>query len=252
MLEGEAVKKILFIVSLIYLVMVPLTANTLSEPEEVRLSLGEWLAKGGFKIFGGLTSAEISHSYVPEIPEASPDRFMKPRTGFLGGIGYEVGSRFGLEIDLLYFQKGVMFEGSVSQALTGFNANFKATAKIDELSIPILAKLRLLPASTPYVICGGEIAYIVSSKAIYDYNNITENDSQSGTEEYTDGVNRIDYGLVFGGGVEFKAGPVYVFIEGRYFVGLADIAGTDPDIPEVKKEDWIKTNALVVFIGVKI
>ena len=239
-------------VSLIYFVVVPLTANTLSEPEEKRLSLGEWLSKGGLKIFGGLTSAEISHSYVPEIPEASPDRFMKPRTGLLGGIGYEIGSKFGLEIDLLYFQKGVMFEGSVSEGIVGLSANFKATAKIDELSIPILAKLRLLPAPTPYVICGGEIAYIMSSKAIYDYNNITDGESQSGTEEYKEGVNRIDYGLVFGGGVEFKAGPVYVFIEGRYHVGLADIAGTDPDIPEVKKEDWIKTNAIAVFIGVKI
>ena len=239
-------------VSLVYLIMVPLAAGALSEPEEEKLSLGEWLAKGGFKIFGGLTLAEISHSYVPEIPEASPDRFMKPRTGFLGGIGYEIGSRFGLEIDLLYFQKGVMFEGSVSQAVAGFSANFKATASIDELSVPILVKLRLLPAPTPYVICGGEIAYILSSKATYEYNNITDGESQAGTEVYKEGVNRMDYGLVFGGGVEFKAGPVYVFIEGRYHIGLADIAGTDPDIPEVKKEDWIKTNAIVVFLGVKI
>jgi len=239
-------------VSLIYFVVVPLMANTLSEPEEKRLSLGEWLSKGRLKIFGGLTSAEISHSYVPEIPEASPDRFMKPRTGFLGGIGYEIGSKFGLEIDLLYFQKGVMFKGEVSQATVGFNANFEATAKIDELSVPILAKFRLLPAPTPYVICGGEIAYIVSSKAIYEYNNMTDGESQSGTEEYKEGVNRMDYGLVFGGGIEFRAGPVFVFIEGRYHAGLVDIAGTDPDIPEVNKEDWIKTNAIVVFIGVKI
>lgn len=237
---------------LVYLVMLPLTAGALSEPKEEKLSLGEWLAKGGFKIFGGLTSAEISHSYVPEIPEANPDRFMKPRTGFLGGIGYEVGSRFGLEIDLLYFQKGVMFEGSVSQAVAGFSANFEAAASIDELSVPILVKFRLLPVPTPYVVCGGEIAYIMSSKAVYEYNNITDGESQAGTEVYKEGVNRMDYGLVFGGGIEFKAGSVYVFIEGRYHIGLADIAGTDPDIPEVKKEDWIKTNAIVVFLGVKI
>ncbi len=236
----------------VYLILLPLMAGALSQPVEEKLSFGEWLAKGGFKIFGGLTSAEISHSYVPEIPEASPDRFMKPKTGFLGGIGYEVGSRFGLEIDLLYFQKGVMFEGSVSQAVAGFSANFEATASIDELSMPILVKLKLLPAPTPYVICGGEIAYIMSSKAVYEYNNITDGESQAGTEVYKDGVNRLDYGLVFGGGIEFKAGPVYVFIEGRYHIGLADIAGTDTDIPEVKKEDWIKTNALVVFLGVKI
>ncbi len=236
----------------VYLILLPLMAGALSQPVEEKLSFGEWLAKGGFKIFGGLTSAEISHSYVPEIPEASPDRFMKPKTGFLGGIGYEVGSRFGLEIDLLYFQKGVMFEGSVSQAVAGFSANFEATASIDELSMPILVKLKLLPAPTPYVICGGEIAYIMSSKAVYEYNNITDGESQAGTEVYKDGVNRLDYGLVFGGGIEFKAGPVYVFIEGRYHIGLADIAGTDTDIPEGKKEDWIKTNALVVFLGVKI
>lgn len=240
-------------VFLVYLVvLLPLTAGALSELEEEKLSLGEWLAKGGFKIFGGLTLAEISHSYESEIPEASPDRFMKPRTGFLGGIGYEVGSRFGLEIDLLYFQKGVMFEGAVSQAVAGFSANFEATASIDELSVPILVKFRFLPTPTPYVIFGGEIAYIVSSKATYEYNNITDGESQTGTEVYKEGINRMDYGLVFGGGIEFKAGPVYVFIEGRYHVGLADIAGTDPNIPEVKKEDWIKTNALVVFLGVKI
>ena len=245
-------KRILFGVFLIYLVVVPLVASVFSEPEDIKLSWGEWLAKGSFKLFGGMTSTEIFHSYIPEVPEASPDRFMKPRTGFLGGIGYEVGSKFNLEIDLIYFQKGVMFEGSVSEGTAGINANFKATAKINELSVPILAKLRLLPAPTPYVIFGGEIAYILSSKAVYDFNNITDGESQSGTEDYKEGVNRIDYGLVFGGGIEFKAGPVYVFIEGRYHVGLADIAGIDPNIPEVKKEDWIKTNALVVFLGVKI
>jgi len=30
------------------------------------------------------------------------------------------------------------------------------------------------------------------------------------------------------------------------------LSGLDPNIPEVKKEDWIKTNAIVVFLGVKI
>lgn len=239
-------------VFLLYLAVVPSAASVFSEPEDVRLSWGEWLSKGSFKIFGGVTSAEIFHSTVPEIPEASPDRFMKPRTGFLGGIGYEVGSKFGLEIDLLYFQKGVMFEGALSEGIAGINANFKATAKIDELSVPLLVKLRLFPVPTPYVICGGEIAYILSSKAVYDYNNITDGESQSGTEEYKDGVNRMDFGLVFGGGIELKAGPISMFIEGRYHIGLADIAGLDPNIPEVKKEDWIKTNAIVVFLGVKI
>jgi len=246
------VKKILCMLSLIYVVVLPLSAGSSVQSEGKKLSLGEWLKKGEFSIFGGLTSAEISHSYAPEIPEADPDRFMKPRTGFVGGIGYEIGSKFGLEIDLLYVQKGVMFEGSVSESTAGYNANFKATARIDELCLPILAKFRLLPNPTPYVVGGGEIAYIVSSKAIYDFNNLTEGESFSGTEDYKEGVNRIDFGLVFGGGIEFKAGPVLVLVEGRYHVGLADIAGTDPDIPEVKKDDWIKTNAIAVFLGVKL
>jgi len=245
------VKKILIVGLLVYFFMIPFANGALSESEQTRLSFREWLAKGRFKIFGGLSSAEISHSYVSDIPEANPDRFMKSRTGFLGGIGYEVGSKFGLEIDLLYFQKGVMFEGSVSEGNAGINANFKATARINEVSVPILAKIKLFPAPTPYLVCGGEVAYILSSKAIYDYNNISEGESQSGTEEYKEGVNRIDFGLVFGGGIEFKAGPVIVIIEGRYHVGLADIAGIDQEIPDVKKEDWIKTNALVVFLGVR-
>ena len=245
-------KKISFMVFLIYFVVAPLAVSAFSEPENLKLSFGKWLAKGSFKILVGVTNAEISHSSISDIPEADPDRFMKPRTGFLGGIGYEVGSKFGLEIDLLYFQKGVMFKGAVSEENAGISANFDATARINELSVPVLAKFRLFPAPTPYVICGGEIAYILSSKAIYDFTNITEGESQSGIEEYKEGVNRLDYGLVFGGGVEFKAGPVHIFIEGRYHVGLADIAGLDPNIPEVKKEDWIKTNAIVVFIGVKL
>ncbi len=238
--------------SLIYVVALPISAGSTIQSEDKKLSLGEWIKKGEFIIFGGLASAEISHSYVPEIPEANPDRFMKSRTGFVGGIGYEIGSKLALEIDLLYFQKGVMFEGAVSPATAGFSANFKASARIDELSVPILVKFRLLPNPTPYVVGGAEIAYIVSSKATYDFNNMTEGESSSGTEEYKDGVNRMDYGLVFGGGIEFRAGPLFVFIEGRYHVGLADIAGTDPDIPEVKKEDWIKTNAIAVILGLKI
>lgn len=216
------------------------------------LFFGEWLTKGNLKLFGGLTSAEISHSYEPEIPEANPDRFMKPRTGFSLGLGYEIGSRFGLELDVLYIQKGVTFEGSVSQATAGFDINFKAKAKINELSVPLMVKFKLLPEPSPYLIGGVETAYIISSEADYEYNNITQGESQSGTEDYKNGVNRLDFSLVFGGGFELKAGPVYVYIEGRYFIGLSDIAGTDPVFPEVREEDWVKTNALAVFIGVKL
>jgi hypothetical protein len=225
-------------------------SSRLTQPEQTEVVTDEEeQSRKGFKIFGGVAMADITHSSVPEV---DPDRFKESKMGFLGGIGYEFGSRFGAEIDLLYFQKGVMFQGSFSEAVAGFNGNFKGKAFIDELSALILAKLRIKAGPTPYIIGGGEMAYILSTKGKYEFNNTSENQSQSGTEDYTEGVNRFDYGLVFGLGLELEAGPVSLFIEGRYHLGLADIAGTDEEIPELKREDWVRTNAIAVILGVKL
>ena len=205
--------------------------------------------RDGFRIFGGLSISDITHS---DVPEMDPDRFKQPKTGLVAGLGYEFGTRLGVEFDVLYFQKGVVYEGSFSEAIAGFNGNFKGKAFIEELSALVLAKLRLRAGPAPYILGGGEFAYILKCKGKYEFNNITENQSQSGTEEYTVGVNRIDYGLVFGLGLELQTGPVSLFLEGRYHLGLADIAGTDDEIPELKKEDWVKTNAIAVVLGVKL
>ena len=221
----------------------------------VLLLIANVYAVSEVKLIGGLASANISFSRDPGSDfGVSIDSYQKSKLGLVGGIGFEMGSRFGVEIDILYIQKGVKFEGSGSDPLFGEAGSFDVTANLDEVSVPVLLRFEFLEGTTPYILGGGEVGYIISSKAKYNATDNATGKTYSGTEELdqTDNLNKLDYGLVFGAGLEIDSLTIPFFIEWRYHMGLANIFKSDADTPtQAQDDDWVRTKTVVVTIGIK-
>ena len=147
----------------------------------------------------------------------STDLDTSTKLGFWGGLGAEWGSELFMgEIDILYFQKGAKV-GNIQYTLT-------------ELLMPAIFKIKFIPGTSPYILGGGEIGYVLSHNA-------------KGGEAATgrDVVKSWDYGLIFGAGVEIWFGNAGIFIEGRYHYGLA---------PMGKGEGFgFKTNSIAILFG---
>ena len=213
---------------------------------------------GGLRVLGGLTSSNISYdkSRVQEEEGGQDvDQYIKSRLGPMVGIGYEAGSRFSLEFDVMYMPKGVKFKGDEPAEGGGTNS-FDFDMAINEISVPVFIKMKILPGSTPFIFGGGEIGYVLSSKLKYSYTYNGE--TEKGEEDLLNvegesNLNRIDFGLVFGGGYEMNLGGMRLTIEARYYMGLANLNKQTQASEEegITSSDYLHTKALVILGGIK-
>jgi len=149
---------------------------------------------------------------------------LKP--AYLFGLGVEGGSgRLNNEVDVLYFLK------TNSYISRGWDY------KLGEISVPFMATIKLFPRSTPFLLAGGKVAYILSHK---------EKPGPFGGEsvyDMMDNTRKIDYGFVVGIGYELKAGGVTLELSGRYHHGLAKVSGLG------YREYEFQTRELAVALG---
>jgi hypothetical protein len=215
---------------------------------------------GGIRLLGGLTSSNISYdeSRLQDSEGGQDlDQYIKSRLGPMVGIGYEAGSRFSLEFDVMYMPKGVKFQGQIDATAEGFGKiNFDADMVINEISVPVFIKIKILPGSTPFFFGGGEVGYVLSSKVISSStsNGETKKDEQDLLKDDNgeSSLNRIDFGLVLGGGYEMNLGGMRLTIEARYYMGLANLLKqTKASEDSVKSSDYFRSKALVILGGIK-
>lgn len=228
-------------------VVTPPPTQTPPPAEPVSASV-KTFPKGGFRVFGGFASSNVSTSSIPGF---DLNQYKSSRTGFTGGIGFERGSRVAFVLEVLYLPKGAKFTGNYAYPDLGVNVDFDLVSTIGSISVPLMLKIRFMPGSTPYILGGGEVGFITSNELKYTITEQNSGQSLSGTEDLIDGTNKIDYGLVFGLGYELNALSIPLFIEGRYHLGLADIAGTSEDFPDVSDTDSVKTNVLLILVGIR-
>jgi hypothetical protein len=187
-------------------------------------------AKGGIKLMGGLSMSNLN------ISETIPATAKKSaKMGFMGGLGYESGGRMAFEIDLLYSPGGAVIKATDPAAKEKFA--FSGTA----ITLPIMLKVRFLAGTTPYILAGGEVGYLLNQKIV-----MTAADGTSTEYDALDHVNRLVYGLIFGGGVELRSAGMNLFLEARYRLGLSNLF-KDPD-----PGTYIKPTALMFLLGVKL
>lgn len=162
------------------------------------------------------------------------------KSGLLLGIGIEfsLSKRIAIEVDALYFQKGSKIQRVFPLLEMSHDTE---DLNLDAFSILSLIKFRFFPGSSPYVFAGGELSHVYSDREspsawIIPYEEMdTFNIKRS-----------FDYGLVFGAGFEMKEKIFTFFIEGRYHLGLGNIAK--------EPVDWesVKTRAFALIFGIKI
>ncbi len=135
--------------------------------------------------------------------------------GGAGGVGisFSLAPRIGLEIDCLLLQKGADVE--ISGIAGPF---FRYHDRVNELSFPILLKLSITQAKGPYALAGGEVAWVISRDP-----------------------KDLDYGFVFGIGVDIPFAKKEISLEGRFHLGMRDLR-TDLSVLR-------KMRAAIVLLG---
>jgi hypothetical protein len=136
--------------------------------------------------------------------------------GFVGGGEVQIPIGTGgvsVQPELLYIRKG--FEE------TEAGETFKL--QVDYIEIPLLLRYDIPAAAVrPYVLAGGTVSFEASCKLVAEDETVSADidcdDEAAGVD-----TESTDFGVLFGGGIAFPAGPGALFIEGRYGIGLADV-----------------------------
>lgn len=188
-------------------------------------------AAGGPKLFAGLSLAGVS---IPQTLFLGTTK--GARTGFVVGAGLEGRGRQALEIDLMLATGGAVFRMAADPG-----SNKRVTFVSSALFLPVLVKARFLPGTTPYLLAGGEAGYLLSHKTVS-----SDPAGNEATEDNIAEVNRLLFGLVFGGGVELRAGGIDLLLEARYRLGLNNMV-KEPEAGESMKYTALMFTAAARF-----
>ena len=144
---------------------------------------------------------------------------------------YSFNRNFFLASEFLFLSKGVKLKG-IDQWIHKGETRWKKTVHMHYLQVPVLAtfKMEVLFADDGQLVfqAGPYIAYGIGGKIKTDnrYVYISKpNDSEKSSTFGKDGFDRLDYGLTFRLGMEFKRYTIAVNLDG----GLRDINDTKHD-----------------------
>ena len=210
-------------------------------------SAGYGYSSFGIKLLGGLTLGTIRNSAEEGAEEF--EQYKNSLMGFTGGIGFETGGQVGVEVDIMYVQKGLKLKGDQIDVGGGDWVTIDADVLINQIAIPVLLRFKFMPGTSPYILLGGSIAYILSSTANYSYSD-NYGGSEQGSEDLFgqegDVVNRLDYSIVGGAGLELAMGTMRLYIEGRYSYGMANLLHQD----ERADDEWLKLSTFLALFGI--
>ncbi len=137
---------------------------------------------GGINLLGSLVLANLAYSEPLPV-----DISKSSKLGFGGVLGYEFGgSRFCLELDAMLLPRGAVLE------TTSGEDKVKTTISGYGLGAGLLAKIRILPGSTPFILGGVDAGYILSQK------QTTEANGTSTEVDVSSEINRFYYNLELG------------------------------------------------------
>jgi hypothetical protein len=187
--------------------------------------LTSWVYPADFKIMAGLS---LSKSTEPLYVDGGLDTYSLQAeygVGFAagGGIEFSLTRNLALEADALFIQKSSRLRIEEMGMPVGHSM-----ARISELSIPVLVKVLLKPGNSPYILGGGEFAFVL-----------------------TEGPKKIDYGLVGGFGYRKQLKRFSMSLEARYHHGLQDMLPDEVIFPGASSR-LRKMRAFVFMVGFTI
>lgn len=150
-----------------------------------------------------------------------------------GFITCRLSDLFAIQPELLFTMKGAKAEEEV------FGETMKVTMKMNYLEIPVLAKLSIPTPGTvkPSLFVGPSLAIKLSGKAKVEY---AGESAEADIEE----LKSTDFGLVFGGGIDFALGQGKLTVDARYTLGL-----TTTREPEDEEEVDVKNGVISIMVG---
>ena len=194
-------------------------------------------------------SFAIKGGVNPAFQELSPDPDNRDGAfmGFGGGatLGINLSSNFSLDTDLLYVRKGGKYKDVYRNGndISDQDRVFYTTLALDYFVIN--PEIRIAPSTTgakPYLMAGPEFGFLMSAEWTYD------NDLGKSTVDGKENFKSTDFGLNFGGGLEVPVGgATSFFLEGRYSMGMTDIA----DHPIEGDGGTAKNRSVFGFAGVR-
>ena len=172
---------------------------------------------------------------------AQPDLEVESQTGLVLGAFLECGgdSWFALQGEVNYSQNGAKVRGGSSAS----------RIDLDYVRVPVLIMARIGHKQRtlyPLVYAGPQLAFQVSCGVEAD----SDGGSQSydcDSEELEDPLEtrNVEFGLVFGGGVEYLFGSFKMELDARYNLGLTNMnGGTDASVASLKNRGWSFTVGL--------
>lgn len=172
--------------------------------------------KGGVKF--GLNSAKLYGDDVNELEDWVGK--LDSRLGFCFGgfVTFSIHEMFAIQPEVLYTMKGAKTEGQV------LGETLKVWMNLNYVEIPVLAKLQIPTQGSikPSLFVGPALGVKLSGKAKAEYAGESE-------EEDIEDIKSTDFGLVFGGGVDFGLGKGYLIVDLRYTLGLTTLSEFEDD-----------------------
>jgi hypothetical protein len=175
---------------------------------------------------GGINIADVDTN-IEDLPDV-----LDSKTGFVGGgfVTLGLGSLFALQPELLYSQKG--FGASEGELTAQLGTNY--------IEIPVLLKAQLkLAMLRPAVYAGPVVSFETSCNLEVVGVSFDCDDD----EDFLD-RKKTEWGAVFGANLDFILGPVILILDGRYQLGLTNLA----DVPDVDEE--VKNRVWQIMAGI--
>jgi len=127
----------------------------------------------------------------------------------MGGVFFSLNfGLFTIQPEILYVRIGARVENGADWE----------EERVDTIQVPLLLKLNLISGPISPTVFGGPYgAYRLSAKDVSSIGGV------SSSEDIKDQTTTTDYGLVFGGGIDFKLVAIKLSAEVRYNLGLANL-----------------------------
>lgn len=151
------------------------------------------------------------------------DKKVKTGASFGVFITYNINDIFAVQPELLYSKKGIKVEEDM-EIWDGETIKFKGTVSLNYLEFPVLAKVSIPTEGSvkPNLFFGPALGIKTSAK-------ITAN-VEPGSLDISDGIKSIDFGLVFGAGMDVELGSAKLTVDGRYTLGLISVDDSLADL----------------------
>jgi opacity protein-like surface antigen len=177
-------------------------------------------------VIAGLNLANVSPDPEPE----GLDLSNRTAFGFGGILDVGLNESVTLRFEPMYLQKGA--EATMNGVDIEFNLAY--------LEVPVMLKFAFGTGDTkPYIMAGPTVGFNLSAKQTISMGGNSEE------MDLKDDISSTDFGLGFGGGVNFLTGKNSIFVEVRYTLGLTNI-NDDSDDPDSE----LKTKGIQIFAGI--